>query len=563
MVALNSKYIHSSLALFYLRHELVRHCAGVSVEIVQATINDNAYETLLACTDREPDVIFVSANIWNSNLVEQLVRDIAESLPQAAVVVGGPQAGVVRQNLDEGLCSVVLGEIEAVPPQFYADLAAGTLGPLYTGSFLGQRIGQLDYPFLDEDFVSHLASRHIYYESSRGCPHSCSYCLSAAESGLFHKGLDQVKAELRAILRHRPRVVRFVDRTFNDLPKRAMAIWEFLLEEDGDTLFHFEIAPERFGPEMFALLEKVPCGRFQFEIGIQSTHPPTLRAINRAVNSTEVHEVVSRLAALNTIHLHVDLILGLPRDTPETFGRSFAELFAMGAHYIQMGLLKILPGTPIAGQARELGYRWSASPPYAVFANRWLSHCEMSRMYRFCECVEKFYNNRYFVSLWAYLRQSGEDVAAFFHALLDCGLSRGLFERAPTQEYLTSLLVALCASRSDARAIVELLRYDWLRCGFRNLPESLDFSAAEEDLAATRDFLYRRLPDAVDGIYASRDKNGFFRRSVFLYISAAGCRALAIRHGGEGVRLAFLGEREESPFRHNRVQVFDLQDKER
>ncbi len=557
LVAINSRYIHSSLALFYIRNSLLKYLPSAEIEIVQATINDNYYETLLSITRGDPQALFLSANIWNSDRVETLSRDIRECLPDSSVVIGGPQADALSKQCPDNLSTFVIGEIEAIEEEFYLDLVAGELKQNYVGSFLRKKIGELEFPFIDEDFNLHLKNRHIYYETSRGCPFSCSYCLSAAEKGLFHKEVDQVKEELSQLLAHKPKVIRFVDRTFNDNPKRAHQIWEFLLNQQTDTLFHFEIAPEKFTDQTLELLNSAPCGRFQFEIGVQSTHEKTLKAIRRHTKNSQVNETISRLAAFENIHLHVDLILGLPYETRESFAQSFRDLFVTRAHYIQMGLLKILPDTPLFYETAEYGYSFSASPPYSVFSNNWLSHAEMTELYYFSEGVEKFYNNRYFVNFWNYLRRTGEDVYTFFADLLKCGEKHDLLDRAPTQELLTKIIVDFCSGREDANLIRHILRYDWLRCGFRKLPDSLGFKQGEEQSEQTRDILYRGLPEAVSGVFESRTRNKFFKRSVFLCLSSEASAALGLTcsHSGE-VRIALLGEREESLYKHNKVVVF-------
>ena len=557
LVAFNARYTHSCLALFYLREELVRHIPEVSVELLQLTINDNDYESLLRIADDDPFAVFFSGAIWNSEKVCRVAADLHRALPRCQIVVGGPEAGVLRRRMPAATCSVVEGEIEAVEPVFYTDLLAARLRPVYEGRFLRLEVKELYSPYRDEDFSGPLHNRHIYYESSRGCPYGCTYCLSATERGVFHKPLAQVERELGQILHHRPAVVRFIDRTFNDLPDRALAIWRFLLAQDTETLFHFEIAPERFTEEMFEFLKAVPHGRMQFEIGIQSTNGETLEAIRRKVDIGGVRPIIERLAQLSAIHLHVDLILGLPHETEETFARSFREVFAMGAHYIQMGLLKILPDTPLCHGAEEYGYVHSETPPYAVLANRWLNHRQLAHLYWFCETVEKFHNNRYFVSLWHYLRHRQEDVFSLFMELLAIGRKAALFERAATQELLGDLLVHWCRNRSDQELILDLLRYDWLRCGHRRLPASLELGGGRETPEESRDLLYQRLPVEWDGLYDRVSRNRFFKRTTFWRIGAAGATALGLADTGRGLRLAVLQERERGIHGHNRTLVLE------
>jgi len=555
IVGLNARFTHSCLALFYVRNELARYCPEMAPEICQFTINDNYYEMVVRLTEGSPRYIFFSAAVWNSILIERLTRDLSTCLPRCRVVIGGPQAAVLGDRLGNELCTVVLGEIEAVGDRFYRDLTDGTLGPRYAGNFFKMAARAFDFPYRESDFSSHLQNRHIYFESSRGCPFSCSYCLSATEKGLYHKELAAVVTELRDILRHRPKVVRFIDRTFNDLPERALAIWQFLAAEGGDTLFHFEMAPDRFTEEMFDFLATVPPSRFQFELGIQSTNPATLVAVHRRVDPAEAHRTVRRLASFNNIHLHVDLILGLPFETRETFARSFRDVFAMGAHYIQMGLLKILPDTPICHGAEEFGYRHSSEPPYAVFANTWLSHEALCELYWFSECVEKFVNNRYFVSLWRYLRENGEDAFAFFCNLLDRCRKRGFFQLAATQELMCSLLVELAAGRDDRRLVLDLLRYDWLRCGYRFLPDCLAVEESSAQPERLRSILYQSLPEEMAGVYSRANRNHFFRKSFFLQVCKEAFAALDLAAGSAEPALCFLAKREDSLYGFNKILV--------
>ncbi len=555
LVGLNARFTHSCLALFCVRNELEQNCPSAEIEIYQGTINDGYFQTLLRLTAGAPDGLFFSAAIWNSELVVRLIGDCLRVLPGVAVVVGGPQAGEVGRLLPPGGITVVRGEIEAIGTDFYADLPAGRLQPHYAGSFLRLPVKRLDFPYRDEDFRLHLRHRHIYYESSRGCPFACSYCLSAAEKGLWHKDLEQVFGELGEILRHRPQVVRFVDRTFNDIPDRALAIWRFLAAQGGDTLFHFEIAPDRFSEEMLAFLAQVPQGRFQFEIGIQSTNSETLAAIDRRIDPQLAHDPIRRLATAANIHLHVDLILGLPHETRATFLRSFAAVFAMGAHYIQMGLLKILPDTPIQRSAEAMGYLHCSEPPYSVLANRWLGREDLASLYWFGECVERFHNNRYFVSLWRYLRAGGEDMARFFQGLLALCQQQRFFELAATQELMCRLLCRYLTGRDDEELTRDLLRYDWLRCGHRFLPPCLALEEGREQPAATRDRLYRTMPVAVEGVYDLGGRNHFFRKASCLRLSAAAMQVLG--HAGPDGKsaLCFTARQEDSLFRFNQVII--------
>lgn len=546
LVGINGRFTHSCLPLFYLRNELNRHLHEVSVEIIQLTINDNYYESLLQLSSGAPRYIFFSSAIWNSEKVEKLTRDLKLCLPDCRVIIGGPQASVLHKTLSKENSSLVIGPIESVPSQFYKDLQTGKLKRKYEPRRLKNKERGFSYPYRKDDFAKHLANRHIYYESSRGCIFACSYCLSSAERGVYHKPLTTVKKELRDILTYKPKIVRFIDRTFNDIADRALAIWEFLLEEGGDTLFHFEMAPDRFTPEMFDFLARLGSGKFQFEIGIQSTHGPTLEAVNRGVDRALVHQNIQKISKLGTIHLHVDLILGLPFETVESFARSFADVFAMGANYIQIGLLKILPDTPLCYGALEYGYKHSKVPPYSVLENRWMDHCTIGNLYWFSECVEKFMNNRYFVLLWDYFRQSNEDIYRFFDDLLLLCQETSFFSFAPTQELMSEKLVTLAAKRSDSALIEELLRVNWLRCNHRFLPQCLTPPDSQEQPQDTKQTLFETLPEELDGFFSKKTRNRFFRKSYFLRISQKTAAIIGCKSNSKGPVLCFLSERDSS-----------------
>ncbi len=562
IVGINARFTHSCLALFYVRNALERNCADVALEILQFTINDNYYEMLLRLSQDNPKYILFSAAIWNSSLIEKLTLDLRVCLPSCRVVIGGPQASVLGRRFteleqsSENICTVVLGDIEAIGSEFYRDLQDSRLQPLYKGSFFSMEDRSFAYPYRQADFAEQLQNRHIYYESSRGCPFGCTYCLSAAEKGLYHKELAMVKKELSDILSHQPKVVRFIDRTFNDVPDRALAIWQFLAAAEGETLFHFEMAPDRFTEEMFDFLATLDPGRFQFELGIQSTNERTLTAINRRVDPVQASRTVHRLDGISTIHLHVDLILGLPFETRESFMTSFRDVFAMDAHYIQMGLLKILPDTPICQEVQEAGYVFCHEPPYSVLQNNWMNHATMSELFWFSELVEKFHNNRYFVSLWRYLRRRQEDIAVFFAELLTVCQSGDFFQLAATQEFLCTKLVEVTAERDDKELIVELLRYDWLRCGFRFLPDCLQIDADKEQPEQTRSMLYQSLPGEMDGVYRKNNRNQFFRKSFFLRISQQILQEVGIMAHFDNPCLCILPERETSLYKYNNILIF-------
>ena len=550
LIAFNGRFIHSCLALFYVRAALEQNQPDCQPEIIQYTINDPYYPTLRQIGSGETAALFFSVYIWNSIYIHRLINDLVKLFPDIPIIVGGPQAKALAMNLapDVSLhCTVVLGEIEGINRSFYRDFAWGRLQREYDCS----RVSAFKSPYRQEDFSGPLRNRNIYYESSRGCPFGCTYCLSAAEKGVRHLPVSQVQKEIKDILHHGPKVIRFVDRTFNDQPERALEIWRFLAEQPGDTLFHFEMAPDRFTEEMFEFLGQVDPGRFQFEIGVQSTNPETLEAINRKCDLGKLQHNIPKLAALDTIHLHLDLILGLPYETRESYKRSFAEVFALGPHYIQMGLLKILPDTPISRDIDRFGLVACENPPYEILANRWLDKSELEELYWFGECVETFYNNRFFRSFWKYLRTNGEEIFAFFQGLLRLCQQKGFFDQAKTQELLNSLLLEVAQKRPDRELIRELLVFDWLRCGHHFLPEHFE----HESIADNKKYLWKNMPLKLEGIYDYKSRDEFFKQGVFMQFSGNLLQEIGLSAAGETGFVCFLPERENTVFRLNRFML--------
>lgn len=547
LISINARYLHSCPALYYLRQELSEHLPGLDTQLIHFTINDPYYATLNRICEGDPVVVFISVYIWNSSYVQRLLPDLGKTLPRTRIVLGGPQAAYIFDRSGKTLSTMperitlVKGEIEGVGRSFYDDLAADCLKLEYQASVAGS----FPAPYREADFAGELQNRYIYYESSRGCPFACAYCLSAGGRGVRHKESGQVENELSAILRHRPRMVRFVDRSFNDRPDRALAIWRFLASAAHATLFHFEIVPDRFNEEMFELLAAVAPGRFQFEIGIQSTNPETLAAVNRSCDQEKMRANIARLVSFDNIHIHLDLIIGLPYETAATFRKSFNDVFALLPHYIQMGLLKVLPDTKISEAAKDFGLVCCAAPPYEVLATGWLDRRELSRLFWFGETVEAFYNKRFFRSLWSYIRRRGEDGFSFFEALLGVCRRHGFFARSPTQELMSSMLFELAGQRPDQDLLRELLSFDWLRCGHRFLPDHLQEG---EPLPAVKNRLWQQLPQNLAGFYDYAGRDEFFKRAVFAVFTGEILREVGLADAGRRRDVCFLPEKEPGVF---------------
>ncbi|MFQ6759050.1 MAG: DUF4080 domain-containing protein [Deltaproteobacteria bacterium] len=538
LITLNARYSHSCPALFHVRNALARALPESSLALHQFTINDPYYQTLLRITGDQPEIICFSVYIWNADYTMRLVGDLRRILPEIPIILGGPEATFMALASLPAGCTVVRGEVEGLGDDFFRALAALTLQAEYCAA----PAPPFAMPYWEADYAPHLANRNIYYESSRGCPFSCSYCLSSVGQGVRYRELPEVEQELAQILAHKPKIIRFVDRTFNALPERSLAIWRWLLAQPGETLFHFEIAPDLFSQEMLAFLAQVPQGRFQFEIGLQSTNPATLEAVNRKMDLKKAQENIRRLVAFDNIHLHLDLILGLPCETEATFTASLNEAFGMAPHHLQMGLLKVLPGTAISKAAEAFGLVSAATPPYSVLATRWLDHAALSRLYWLGECLEAFYNNRFFRNLWAYIRETGEEPFGFFTQLLAICQAADFFSLAKTQEFMTRMLVELAHTRPDRELFCELVRFDWLVSGQRLLPPWLDAEPSKE----IRDHLWRSLPEELPPHYTRLTRNEFFKRGIFARFSGSLLTVVGLAQGqaSPGGYVCFFQEQE-------------------
>ncbi len=425
LTAINAKYIHSNLAVYSLKAaagELSSH-----VELAEFTINHRTEEILRDLYCREPDVLLFSCYIWNVEQVKELVRECAKVMPQVPVWLGGPEVSYnavsllreypeltgiltgegeesfrllveayVNQSPDKGVGSAALEEIPGAV--FYAFQKQEAGEGFYTirrnppGAPLN--LNQLSFPYQD---TSDFENRIVYYESGRGCPFSCSYCLSSVDKSVRLRELPRVKKELQFFLDRNVPQIKFVDRTFNCNRTHALEIWKYLLDHDnGITNFHFEIGADLLDEEELSLLAQMRPGQVQLEIGIQSANPRTLAAVNRRMDLQRVKENVERIRQSGNIHLHLDLIAGLPYEDYKSFAFSFNEAFAMRPEQLQLGFLKLLKGTQMQQKAEEYGMVFHDKPPYEILYSNWLSFPDILKLKGIEEMVEIYYNSLQF-----------------------------------------------------------------------------------------------------------------------------------------------------------------------
>lgn len=414
--AINAKYIHSNLAVYSLKAYAARAVTG-SADIVlgEYTINHSAGTILEEIFRQQPDVLFLSCYIWNWEMVCSLLNDLPKVLPGLELWLGGPEVSydAARVMADfPALRGVMVGEGEAsfaeiitcyerggrdfshIDGVVYRQAEHGEIVP--TGSRKRMDLNQIPFPYQQIEDFEH---RIIYYESSRGCPFSCSYCLSSIDKQVRFRDLELVFAELDFFLRHQAAQVKFVDRTFNCKKSHARGIWAYILEHDNHvTNFHFEIAADLLEEEDIALFARMRPGLIQLEIGVQSTNPATIKAINRRMDLDLVKAMTARVNAGGNIHQHLDLIAGLPGEGYDSFCQSFQDVYEMKPNQLQLGFLKVLKGSLMAERKAEYGLLFTQAPPYEVLSTKWLSYRELLCLKQIEEMVELYYNSGQFTN---------------------------------------------------------------------------------------------------------------------------------------------------------------------
>lgn len=442
LAAINAKYIHSNLALYSMRAALGPPY-GERMEIAEYTINQQTDEILKDIYRKQPDLVAFSCYLWNRRMIGTLLRELPKILPEVILWVGGPEASCDAEaflKVFPGLSGVMRGEGEGTFRKLADYYMEGT-GMLFdipgitfrekdgkiesTGDAEVVDLNRLPFPYEDQD-LGVFRHKILYYESSRGCPFRCSYCLSSIEKQVRFRSLPLVKRDLEAFLEARVPQVKFVDRTFNIDAGRTNELWEWLLEHDnGVTNFHFEIGADRMTEEELEIMSRMRPGLIQLEIGVQSVNPDVIRNIHRTMDLKRLKEAVTRIHGFQNIHQHLDLIAGLPGEDLQSFRRSFDEVFALEPDQLQLGFLKVLRGTPLYEQAEALGIVYRGEPPYEVLRTNWLSYEDLLLLKGVEEMVEIYYNSGQFRRTLKKVLKSYESPFAFFRELAEYYESQG------------------------------------------------------------------------------------------------------------------------------------------
>ena len=439
LVACNAKYIHSNLAVY----DLQAYASDYADHIVlkEYTINQQKDDIMRDIYLEHPDVVCVSCYIWNLSFVKELMADLIKILPGADFWAGGPEVSYDAEKFlteNSEFKGVMVGEGE----ETFKELAGHYVekNPQNLKNMTGicyrdkdqiihngwrQIMDLSKIPFIYKD-LSEFKNRIIYYESSRGCPFSCSYCLSSIDKKLRFRDTETVKKELQFFIDNKVPQVKFVDRTFNCKHDHAMAIWKYINEHDnGVTNFHFEISADLLREEELQEMSTMRPGLIQLEIGVQSTNPDTIKAIHRTMDFEKLKGIVDRIHSFGNIHQHLDLIAGLPYEDYDSFRHSFNDVYALKPQQLQLGFLKVLKGSHMMEMCREYGIVYKTQEPYEVLSTKWLDYDHVLKLKTVENMVEVYYNSGQFQNTLEYLENFFQDAFSIYERLGSFYMEKG------------------------------------------------------------------------------------------------------------------------------------------
>nr|WP_317283351.1 B12-binding domain-containing radical SAM protein [uncultured Sellimonas sp.] len=491
--AVNAKYIHSNLAVYSLRAYAKEY--HEEIEIAEYTINQQIDEILMDLYKRNPDILCFSCYIWNLDYIQELVKEVHKILPNTVLWLGGPEVSYDSEEVLTRLPEVT-GVMKGEGEKTFRELmkyyhGEGENLSVTDGITYRTEDGRIcvnqwrpvmdlsEVPFVYDD-MSLFRHKIIYYETSRGCPFRCSYCLSSVDKCLRFRRMDLVKKELQYFLDQKVPQVKFVDRTFNCRHDHAMEIWNYIYEHDnGVTNFHFEVSADLLNEDELKLIGKMRPGLIQLEIGVQSTNPDTIREIHRTMDFEKLKKIVLRIEEKGNVHQHLDLIAGLPYEDYKSFGRSFNDVYELKPEQLQLGFLKVLKGSYMQEHAGEYGLVYKDRPPYEVLSTNWLSYGDIVRLKQIEEIVEVYYNSGQFSHTLSRIVQEFDSPFSFFESFSLYYEMEGLFGRSHTRiaryEHLLHFIRKSVPEKEGFYK--ELLIYDlYLRENVKNRP---DFAGEE------------------------------------------------------------------------------------
>lgn len=445
--------------------------------ILEFSINDRVLRVVEEIMKQKPSVVAFSCYIWNMYYVKQLAETIKLIDNNITILYGGPEVSYHSENFLKGSVGeyVIEGEGEETYREFIQGILDNTeitkIKGLYVKqgdsiSYGGKRnlmdMNRLVFPYTEEES---LENKIVYYESSRGCPFNCKYCLSSTIHGVRFLDLERTKKELKFLMDKKVKLIKFVDRTFNCKSQFAVALWDYLIKLDTETAFHFEISADLFKSTEIELLKSAPEGRFQFEVGVQTTNDEVLKNINRHISFSKIKENIILIQKQGNIKQHLDLIAGLPGEDINSFRRSFNDVYAIGPEEIQLGFLKVLKGSPMEAEAALWGIANAPYTPYEVLKTDNISYEELLLLKRVEEMVDKYYNSQKFKTILKYFIPRFETPFEFYLTLGNFFYDKGYFNKSISSVDYYKVFIEFNEEvlKEESEILKEIVKYDYLQ----------------------------------------------------------------------------------------------------
>lgn len=476
LTAINSQYVHLNVAVRYLK-KYVEKNSDIKLDIYETNINNQLMNIIKDLFEKQPDMIIFSTYIWNKEYVFSITKELKKILPDVKIALGGPEVSYEWDKImaeNQEIDYIFTGEGEKVLLNFFTKDISEVKGVVYREGDnlkyngiepLIENLDIIPFPYDDDELQDR--TKIFYYESSRGCPFNCSYCMSSIDKSVRYYSIDRTKEDLKRFIDSPIKLLKFVDRTFNLSKEKYMAIWRFLLENyrEGIT-FHFEINANIFDDETLDFLETVPKGYFQFEIGVQTIDAQAMKSIGRINKLEKLEHNIRRIS--RNIHLHLDLIAGLPYETYDKFRESFDYVHRLKPEMIQLGFLKLLKGTKMYDEREKYGYKYFSKPPYEVFSNEFISFAEMVKLKNLEKVLDFYYNSEKFPeSVQWIIENHYESAFSFYEDVAEYFDKRGYLKVSHKESTLFTLLYEFYLDKGlkDREIFVEYLKYDYLMLG--------------------------------------------------------------------------------------------------
>lgn len=513
LCAINAKYIHSNLAVYHLRSyaekklPFVRRdsLAEMQIMLEEYTINQLTENILADIYEKSPDMVAFSCYIWNWEMIQELLENLPKVLPETKLWLGGPEvsydAEVILKKYPQ-VAGIMIGEGEETFSELLSCYQQGKKIQNIKGTITREKnngmrdvldLNELPfyYGMLSDEEIQKFKHKIVYYETSRGCPFRCSYCLSSIEKKVRLRNLELVKKELQFFLDQKVPQVKFIDRTFNCNHQHAQEIWKYLKQHDNQiTNFHFEIAADILEEEDLEVIQDMRPGLIQLEIGVQTVNELTLKEINRTAILDKIRKNVAKIQEFKNIHQHLDLIAGLPYEDIESFKNSFNTVYAMRPQQLQLGFLKVLKGAEMEDKAREYGILYQTRPPYEVLSTKWLSFKEVLKLKQVEEMLELYGNSNQFIHILRALEQQFETAFDLFWEFAQFYSKKGYFTEQPSRNYRYEVIFQFACEKAPKFQEIwrELLLFDlYLREKIKSRPsfaEKTEDSSQKEKIKA-------------------------------------------------------------------------------